>query len=203
MQSKSKEIRRRVCVFCGSNPGVRPEYRAEAVGLGGLLGRAGLGLVYGGAQVGLMGALADAALAHGSEVIGVIPRALAGVEVAHQGLSQLVLVETMHERKALMAQEADAFVALPGGFGTLDEFFEIVTWAQLGIHTKPCLLVNTTGYYDQLLGFLRVAIDQGFLKAENRAYIHVVGDAAEALQCMQKLWKTLPVSHAAPAAPAP
>jgi uncharacterized protein (TIGR00730 family) len=182
---------------------VRPEYRAEAVTLGRLLGEAGLGLVYGGAQVGLMGALADAALAHGSEVIGVIPRALAGVEVAHQGLSKLVLVETMHERKALMAQEADAFVALPGGFGTLDEFFEILTWAQLGIHTKPCLLVNTTGYYDRLLSFLGIAIDQGFLKAENRAYIHVAGGAAEALRCMQRLWKTLPVSHTPPAKPAP
>jgi uncharacterized protein (TIGR00730 family) len=203
MQSKTREIGRRVCVFCGSSAGVRPEYRAEAVGLGALLGKAGLGLVYGGAQVGLMGALADAALANGSEVIGVIPRALAGVEVAHQGLSQLVLVETMHERKALMVQEADAFVALPGGYGTLDEFFEVLTWAQLGIHTKPCLLVNTDGYYDHLLSFLGVAIDQGFLKAANRAYIHVVGSAAEALQSMQQLWETLPVSHVAPAAPAP
>jgi uncharacterized protein (TIGR00730 family) len=203
MQSKTREIGRRVCVFCGSSAGVRPEYRAEAVGLGALLGKAGLGLVYGGAQVGLMGALADAALANGSEVIGVIPRALAGVEVAHQGLSQLVLVETMHERKALMVQEADAFVALPGGYGTLDEFFEVLTWAQLGIHTKPCLLVNTDGYYDHLLSFLGVAINQGFLKAANRAYIHVVGSAAEALQSMQQLWETLPVSHVAPAAPAP
>src|SRR6204780_2941839 len=201
MQSKAKEAGRRVCVFCGSSPGVRPEYRAEAVTLGPLVGEAGLGLVYGGAQVGLMGALADAALAHGSEVIGVIPRALAGVEVAHQGLSKLVLVETMHERKALMAQEADAFVALPGGFGTLDEFFEILTWAQLGIHTKPCLLVNTAGYYDQLLSFLEGTIDQGFLKREYYALIPVVADAAEALNCMQKLWKTLPVDHAAPAEP--
>jgi uncharacterized protein (TIGR00730 family) len=173
------------------------------VGLGALLGKAGLGLVYGGAQVGLMGAVADAALANGSDVIGVIPRALAGVELAHQGLSQLVLVETMHERKALMAQEADAFVALPGGYGTLDEFFEVLTWAGLGIHTKPCLLVNTDGYYDHLLSFLEVAIDRGFLKPENRAYIHVVGNAAEALQSMQQLWETLPVSHVAPATPAP
>src|ERR1700733_9098739 len=190
MQSKSKEIGRRVCVFCGSGPGLRPEYRAGAVALGRLLGEAGLGLVYGGAQVGLMGTLADAALAHGSEVIGVIPRVLAGVEGAHQGLSQLVLVETMHERKALMAQEADAFVALPGGFGTLDEFFEILTWAQLNIHAKPCVLVNTGGYYDHLLSFLQVAIDQGFLKRENFALIHVVADAAEALKCMQKLWQS-------------
>lgn len=203
MQSLVKEFQRRVCVFCGSNPGTRPEYRAEAVALGRLLGEAGLGLVYGGAQVGLMGALADAALANGSEVIGIIPHALAGVEVAHPGLSRLVLVETMHERKALMAQEADAFVALPGGFGTLDEFFEIVTWAQLGIHAKPCLLVNTGGYYDHLLSFLEIAIDQGFLKRKNRAYIHVAGDAAEALEVMEKAWQTLPVSRAAPAKPAP
>jgi uncharacterized protein (TIGR00730 family) len=203
MQSESKEMGRRVCVFCGSSPGSRPEYGAEAETFGRLLGEAGLGLVYGGAQAGLMGIVADAALAHGSKVIGVIPRALAGIEVAHQRLSRLVLVETMHERKALMAQEADAFVALPGGFGTLDEFFEILTWAQLGIHTKPCVLVNTTGYYDQLLSFLGVAIDQGFLKAENRGYIHVVGNAVEALQCLQRLWKGRPVSHAAPAAPAP
>ena len=117
------------------------------------------------------------------------------MEVAHQGLSKLVLVETMHERKAFMAQEADAFVALPGGFGTLDEFFEILTWAQLGIHAKPCVLVNTAGYYDHLLSFLEVAIDQGFLKPENHALIHVVANATEALNCMQKLWKTLPVSH--------
>jgi uncharacterized protein (TIGR00730 family) len=203
MQSKTREIGRRVCVFCGSSAGVRPEYRAEAVSLGALLGKAGLGLVYGGAQAGLMGALADAALANGCEVIGVIPRVLAGIEVAHQGLSQLVLVETMHERKALMVQEADAFVTLPGGCGTLDEFFEVLTWAQLGIHTKPCLLVNTDGYYDQLLSFLEVAIDQGFIKAANRGYIHVVGSAAEALQSLQQLWETLPVSHVAPAAPAP
>src|SRR5277367_5418639 len=172
MHSVDERVRRRVCVFCGSSPGVKQAYRAEAVALGRLLGEAGVGLVYGGAQVGLMGMLADAALAHGSEVIGVIPRALAGVEVAHQGLSRLVLVETMHERKALMVQEADAFVALPGGFGTLDEFFEILTWAQLGIHAKPCVLVNTAGYYDHLLSFLRVAIDEGFLKPKNEALIH-------------------------------
>jgi uncharacterized protein (TIGR00730 family) len=198
-----QSIGRRVCVFCGSNIGLRPEYLGEAVALGRLLGKAGLGLVYGGARVGLMGALADAALANGGEVIGVIPRSLAAVEVAHAGLSRLYVVETMHERKALMAQEADAFVALPGGFGTLDEFFEILTWAQLGIHTKPCLMVNTGGYYDHLLSFLEVAIEEGFLKGENRAYIHVVGNAAEAVQRVQKLWETLPVCHDAPSEPAP
>src|SRR5580698_1560768 len=196
-------MQRRVCVFCGSSPGSKPEYRAEAVGLGRLLGESGLGLVYGGAHAGLMGALADSALAHGCKVIGVIPRSLSGIEVAHQGLTKLVLVETMHDRKALMAKEADAFVALPGGFGTLDEFFEILTWAQLGIHAKPCVLVNTAGYYDHLLSFLRVAIDEGFLKQKNKALIQVVADAGEAVACIQKRWETLPVSRVAPAKPAP
>jgi uncharacterized protein (TIGR00730 family) len=196
-------MQRRVCVFCGSSPGSKPEYRAEAVGLGQLLGEAGLGLVYGGAHAGLMGALADSALDHGIEVIGVIPRSLSGIEVAHQGLTKLVLVETMHERKALMAKEADAFVALPGGFGTLDEFFEILTWAQLGIHAKPCVLVNTAGYYDHLLSFLQVTIDQGFLKQRNRALINVVPNSVEALKLIQELWQTLPISHEAPPKPAP
>jgi uncharacterized protein (TIGR00730 family) len=196
-------MQRRVCVFCGSSPGSKPAYRADAVYLGRLLGQAGLGLVYGGAQVGLMGALADAALENGCEVIGVIPRSLAGIEVAHQRLTRLILVETMHERKALMAKEADAFVALPGGFGTLDEFFEILTWAQLGIHAKPCVLVNTAGYYDHLLSFLQVAVDQGFLKPHNYALIHVVASPAEALKSIQKLWTAKPVSHEAPAAPSP
>src|ERR1700721_72582 len=180
MHNGNRAPRRRVCVFCGSKTGADAAYRAEATTLGTLLGEAGLGLVYGGAQIGLMGAVADAALAHGAEVIGVIPRSLADVEVAHQGLTKLTVVDTMHQRKALMAQEADAFVALPGGFGTLDEFFEILTWAQLGIHAKPCVLVNTAGYYDHLLSFLRVAIDEGFLKQKNKPLIHVVADAAEA-----------------------
>jgi uncharacterized protein (TIGR00730 family) len=198
-----ESLQRRVCVFCGSNPGAKKEYRAEAATLGRLLGQAGLGLVYGGAQVGLMGVLADAALDHGSEVLGVIPRALAGIEVAHQNLTRLVQVETMHERKALMAQESDAFLALPGGFGTLDEFFEILTWAQLGIHEKPCVLVNTSGYFDRLLNFLQLAIEEGFLKAKNYALIQVAASAAEALENVQKRWQTLPLVHAAPAKPAP
>jgi uncharacterized protein (TIGR00730 family) len=199
----SVDERRRVCVFCGSKPGVGTVYRAEAVALGSLLGDAGLGLVYGGAQIGLMGALADAVLAHGGEVIGVIPRSLAAVEVAHQGLTRLDVVETMHERKALMAQEADAFVALPGGFGTLDEFFEILTWAQLGIHEKPCVLVNTAGYFDHLLSFLQVAIDQDFLKSEYYEYIHVVESSTEAVACVKKLWTSSPVDRSAPSEPAP
>jgi uncharacterized protein (TIGR00730 family) len=185
MQSLAK----RVCVFCGSSAGVLPIYRAEAVALGSLLAEAGVGLVYGGAQVGLMGALADAALAGGSEVIGVIPRMLAGVEVAHPNLSRLILVETMHERKALMAQEADAFIAIPGGFGTLDEFFEILTWAQLGIHSKPCLLINTGGYFNYLLAFLQVAVDQGFLKAKNQGLIQVVDNPKEALELLHATWR--------------
>jgi uncharacterized protein (TIGR00730 family) len=196
-------MQRRVCVFCGSSPGSKPEYRAEAVHLGQLLGRAGLGLVYGGAHAGLMGALADAALDHGCKVIGVIPRSLSGIEIAHQGLTRLVQVETMHERKALMAKEADAFVALPGGFGTLDELFEILTWAQLGIHAKPCVLINTAGYYDHLLSFLQVAIDQGFLKPHNHALIHTVPNSTEALKLTQELWEALPITHKTPAAPAP
>jgi uncharacterized protein (TIGR00730 family) len=203
MRTKGDGLLRRICVFCGSSPGVKPEYLAEAVKLGTLLGISGVGLVYGGAQVGLMGALADAALAHGSEVIGVIPQMLAGVEVAHQRLSKLVLVETMHERKARMEQEADAFVALPGGFGTLDEFFEILTWAQLGIHAKPCLLVNTEGYYDHLLRFLQVAIDEGFLKPQNHAYIQIVSNAAEAMQMVERYWADHAVRRQAPPNPAP
>ena len=150
-----------------------------------------------------MGALADSAIDHGCKVIGVIPRSLSGIEVAHQGLTKLVLVETMHERKALMAKEADAFIALPGGFGTLDEFFEILTWAQLGIHSKPCVLVNTAGYYDHLLSFLQVAIGQGFLKQKNHTLINVVPNSAEALRVIQQRWEALPISHKAPAAPAP
>jgi uncharacterized protein (TIGR00730 family) len=203
MHNGDRAPQRRVCVFCGSKTGADAAYRAEATALGTLLGEAGLGLVYGGAQIGLMGAVADAALAHGAEVIGVIPRSLADVEVAHQGLTQLTVVDTMHQRKALMAQEADAFVALPGGYGTLDEFFEILTWAQLGIHDKPCVMVNTAGYFDHLLRFLQVTIDQGFLKARYYEYINVVGSSAEALQRLQKLWATLPVNHSAPGEPAP
>jgi uncharacterized protein (TIGR00730 family) len=189
MHRMSEAWERRVCVFCGSSSGAKEEYRAEAVKLGQLLGSAGVGLVYGGAQVGLMGALADAALTHGGKVLGVIPRALAGVEVAHPRLTELVMVETMHERKALMAQEADAFFALPGGFGTLDEFFEILTWAQLGIHDKPCVLINTAGYFDSLLGFLQMAVREGFLKAKNYALIHVASDANEALLLARSHWE--------------
>jgi uncharacterized protein (TIGR00730 family) len=150
-----------------------------------------------------MGVLADSALDHGSEVLGVIPRALAGIEVAHQRLTRLVQVETMHERKALMAQESDAFLALPGGFGTLDEFFEILTWAQLGIHQKPCVLVNTSGYFDRLLDFLRSTISEGFLKPKNYALIQVAANVEQALENICNHWRTLPAVHAPLPEPAP
>lgn len=198
-----ERARRKVCVFCGSSDGLRPAYRSAAAILGRLLGDAGLGVVYGGAHVGLMGALADAALEAGGEVLGVIPRALEDRELAHPGLTQLYVVETMHERKAKMAEEADAFLALPGGFGTLDEFFEILTWAQLGIHNKPCLLLNTCGYFDPLLAFLDQAVEQGFLKRENRGLIRLAREPHEVLSLLDTLWLGQPIDHRAVAKPAP
>ena len=140
-----------------------------------------MGLVYGGASVGLMGALADAALAAGVPVVGVLPSVLESREIAHRGLTELHYVSTMHERKALMAERATAFLALPGGYGTLDEFLEILTWAQLGIHSKPCVLVNLLGFYDGLLAFLDHAVEAGFLKPRNRALIEVVNSVEQAL----------------------
>jgi uncharacterized protein (TIGR00730 family) len=153
----------------------------------GIAGR-GLGLVYGGATVGTMGAVADAALQAGGEVVGVIPEVLMERELGHARLTELHVVRTMHERKALMAERADAFVALPGGFGTLDEFIEILTWAQLRIHTKPCVLVNVLGYYDGLLEFLRTGVARGFLKRENFELIRVARDADEALDLVERAW---------------
>ena len=164
---------KRVCVFAGSSAGVRPEYMAAATDLGRVLGARGIGLVYGGARVGLMGAVADAVLTGGGAVIGVIPRALVEKEVAHSGLTELRVVTTMHERKALMADLSDAFIALPGGWGTLDEFFEILTWAQLGLHRKPCGLLNAQGYFDRLLAFLDHTVDQGFVRREYGALLAV------------------------------
>jgi uncharacterized protein (TIGR00730 family) len=162
-----------LCVFCGSNSGNAPEYKEDAEALGRAIAQAGLGLVYGGSNVGLMGALADAALAHGGHVIGVIPRSLEQREVAHRRLPDLRVVETMHERKALMADLADAFVAMPGGFGTFDELCEILTWAQLGIHSKPIGLLNTLGYWDPFLRFLDHAVEAGFLKPGHRSIVQV------------------------------
>ena len=176
----------RICVFCGSSDGVDPAYLQEAVNLGRALPANGMGLVYGGASIGLMGALADAALEGGAEVIGVIPKALEAREIAHNNLSELHVVAGMHERKARMASLADAFIALPGGYGTLDEFLEILTWAQLGIHQKPCVLINTAGYYDGLLSFLDHAVAENFLRSHNRALILPAEDASHALALIQK-----------------
>ena len=167
----------RLCVFTGSNPGRLPVYRQAAVAFGTALAETGIGLVYGGASIGLMGVVADAARAHGGEVIGVIPRALVAAEVAHGGLEDLRVVGSMHERKALMAELADGFVALPGGIGTLEELFEVWTWAQLGYHRKPCGLLNAGGFYDKLLGFLDHVAAEQFFKPAHRAMLLVENDA--------------------------
>jgi uncharacterized protein (TIGR00730 family) len=172
----------RICVFCGSADGADPVYLQTARELGERIAAGGMGLVYGGATVGLMGVLANAAIAGGAEVIGVMPDVLMDREIAHPGITHFHVVKTMHERKALMYEHADAFIALPGGYGTLDEFIEIVTWAQLKIHQKPCILINTNGYYDSLLAFLDQAMSQGFLKPENRKLIQVADNAEMALK---------------------
>jgi uncharacterized protein (TIGR00730 family) len=163
----------RVCVFAGSSSGARPEYRTAAEELGRELAARGIELVYGGAHVGLMGAVADAVLAGGGRVTGVIPNTLVEKEVAHRGLTDLRIVTSMHQRKALMADLSDAFVALPGGWGTLDEMFEILTWAQLGLHRKPCGLLNVQGYFDRLLAFLDHTVEQGFVRREYGALLAV------------------------------
>ena len=172
---------RRIAVYCGSADGSHPGYRAEARALGNGIAAAGMGLVYGGASVGLMGAVADAALDAGGEVIGVLPRVLSGREIAHGGLSHLEVVDTMHERKMRMHALADAFVALPGGYGTLDEMIEAVTWAQLAIHAKPCILIDTLGYWNGLLDFLDTAVEAGFLKPQNRELLRVAANSADAI----------------------
>ena len=164
-------------MFAGSSPGARLEYRAAALSLGRTLANRHIGLVYGGARIGLMGAVADAALAAGGRVTGVIPGALAEKEIAHTGLTDLRVVQSMHERKALMADLADAFIALPGGWGTLDELFEILTWGQLGLHAKPCGLLNVCGYFDGLLAFLEHAIDEGFVRRAHGAMVLVAGSS--------------------------
>ncbi len=175
---------RSVCVFCGSNPGRRPEYLAATADLGRTLAARGLRVVYGGAHVGTMGALADAALAAGGEVVGVIPGLLVNAEVAHPGLTELRIVGSMHERKAAMAELADGFIALPGGLGTLEEFAEIVTWAQLGLHAKPTGLLNVLGYYDGLLGFLDHATAERFVRPDHRELILARPFAEELLAAM-------------------
>lgn len=162
---------RRICVFCGSNAGVRSEYAEAARALAAVLVEQKLGIVYGGGNVGLMGVLADAALGRGGEVIGVIPELLVAKEVAHHGVTELRIVQTMHERKALMNDLSDAFIALPGGFGTLDEFFEVLTWSQLGFHAKPCGLLNVSGFHDRLLAMLDHAVAERFLRPAHRELV--------------------------------
>jgi hypothetical protein len=164
---------RRLCIFCGSSHGANGAYADAAKKAGGELARRGIGLVYGGGNVGLMGVLADSVLAGGGDVIGVIPESLMAKEVGHRGLPDLRVVKTMHERKALMAELSDGFVALPGGIGTFEEFFEIVTWAQLGLHSKPCGLLNVNGGYDPLLSLLDHAITEQFVKPSQRDLIVV------------------------------
>jgi hypothetical protein len=179
--ANSNQPQRRVAVYCGSANGTNPAFLAEARALGTAIAAAGLGLVYGGANVGLMGAVADAALAGGAQVIGILPDLLAGKEIAHVGLTSLELVPTMHQRKARMVELADAFLVLPGGYGTLEEVLEAVTWAQLRLHAKPCILINTANYWDGLLAFLDTAVAAGFLKAKNRALLRVAATAQEAV----------------------
>jgi uncharacterized protein (TIGR00730 family) len=171
---------KKICVFCGSSIGNRPAYAAAAVALGGLLAKKKIGLVYGGGNVGLMGVIADAVLDAGGEVIGVIPHALAEREIEHRRLTQLHVVDSMHIRKAMMADLADAFIAMPGGVGTFEEFFEAVTWTQLGLHRKPCGLLNVAGFYTPLAAFIDQAVSEGFIKPVHRASI-VVDDDAERL----------------------
>ena len=164
---------RRLCVYCGSQEGAQPIYAGAAHALGTRLAAEGIGLVYGGGRIGLMGVVADAVLGAGGEAIGVIPYALASKEVAHAGLTELHLVDSMHERKALMAELADAFVAMPGGLGTLEELAEALTWSQLGIHRKPCGLFNVAGYYDGLIAYFDHAEAEGFVRTEHRALLLV------------------------------
>jgi uncharacterized protein (TIGR00730 family) len=175
----------RICVFCGSSPGLRPIYRSVTESLGAELARRGIGLVYGGGNVGLMGALADAVLSAGGEAIGVIPEHLMAREAGHTGLTQLHIVRSMHERKALMADLSDAFIALPGGFGTLEEFCEVVTWSQLGLHAKPCGLLNVEDYYSPLLAMFDHAVAERFVKPENRALVLSRQSVDELLEALE------------------
>ena len=182
---------KRVCVFCGSSSGADPAYRQAAEALGRALVGRGLGLVFGGGHVGLMGALADAVLVEGGEAIGVIPRGLQERELGHRGLSQLRVVGSMHERKAAMAELADAFLALPGGMGTLEETTEVLTWAQLGIHQKPVGLLDVRSYWRALLAFLDHAVESGFLRPEHRALL-LVEREPEALLDRLGAWRAPP-----------
>jgi uncharacterized protein (TIGR00730 family) len=183
---------KRICIFCASSPGNRPEYTAAAEEMATELVNRKIGLVYGGSKVGLMGVLADAVLGAGGEAVGVIPKNLMEREVGHAGLSKLHVVQSMHERKALMADLSDAFIALPGGFGTLEEFCEVVTWSQLGLHAKPCGILNVLEYYSPLLAMFDHAVEERFLKPENRALVLARASPAELLRALEE-WRPLRV----------
>jgi len=183
---------KRVCVFCGSSAGSQPEYRVCAEQLGAELTRRKIGLVYGGGNVGLMGEIADSVLEAGGEAIGVIPEQLISREIGHNRLTKLHIVRSMHERKALMADLSDAFIALPGGFGTLEEFCEVLTWSQLGLHAKPCGIVNVLGYYTPLLAMLDHAVEERFLKPQNRALVLARDTPSELLQAFED-WRPVHV----------
>lgn len=173
-----------ICVFCGSSFGIRPAYKHAAQAMGETLVERGIGLVYGGGRVGLMGTVADTVMAAGGEVIGVIPKFLAEKEIAHSGLTQLHLVESMHERKALMADLADGFIALPGGYGTLEEFCEVLTWTQLGLHQKPHGLLNVEGYYDHLIQLFDHALSEEFVQPKHRSIILTASNPAHLLDLL-------------------
>lgn len=175
---------RAVCVFCGSQPGARPAYVQAARQIGALLARRGIAVVYGGGHIGMMGALADSALAAGGDVIGVIPEHLMRPEVAHQGLSELLVVDSMHTRKRVMAARADAFIVLPGGYGTFEEMFEMVTWRQLRLQAKPVGLLNVDGFFDHLLAFLRHAVQEEFIRVAHRDLLTVSDDSAALLDAL-------------------
>ncbi|HVW33048.1 MAG TPA: TIGR00730 family Rossman fold protein [Acidimicrobiia bacterium] len=175
---------KRVCVFCGSKHGVRPAYREAAQAMAETMVGAGIDLVYGGGRVGLMGTLADAVLDAGGQVIGVIPEAMSDREIAHYGITDLHVVKTMHERKALMYNLSDGFVALPGGLGTLEELFEITTWSQLGLHAKPTGLLDVAGYYTPLVGFLDQLVHEGFVSSRHRRLLRVAGEPAALLELL-------------------
>lgn len=178
--SKNKNKMKRITVFCGSSFGTEDIYKSEATALGKVLAQKGIELVYGGANVGLMGAVADGVLREGGKVIGVLPHFLQSKEIAHEGLTELILVDSMHERKTKMNELCDGVIALPGGFGTLEEFFEMLTWAQLGLHKKPIAILNIDGFYDALKVLIQVMVDKGFLKAVNQEIL-LVSDNIEDL----------------------
>ena len=190
-----------ICIYCGSAPGNNPAFLEEAVRAGGLIAQAGLTLVYGGGRVGLMGAVADAALAAGGKVIGVMPADLVSQEIAHPDLTELRIVNSMHERKWAMAALSDGFLCLPGGAGTFEEIFEQWTWALLGFHARPCGFINVAGYFDPLRALVANMVDNGFLKAEYAEMLIYAPDAADALRCFEAYvapppkWKIAPVEQ--------